>query len=350
MFLSVIEPLLQGKSSILDLCAAPGGKSTHLISMRYKGGSRGGGGSRGRFVSNEVIRSRYNVLKENIVKWGDPSVEVISRDPSAFAKEGRERNCFDFILVDAPCSGEGMFRKEDRAIEEWSPENVALCAARQRRILSDIWPLLLPGGVLVYSTCTFNIYENEQNVEWLVEKYGAEVLSLDEFVRPEWGVKRGGAGGYRLFPGLVRGEGLFVAVLRKAGDVSRSGVGADKRSRARDERGGESKSRSNTDNRNRADVENKSRSTGLSRSHERNSREILVEKAFAIDYLSEYPSVELTKEQALRYLSKETIVLKDAPLGYIRVTYGGLGLGFVKNLGSRANNLYPKNWRIKMEV
>ncbi|MFA7180674.1 MAG: hypothetical protein WC077_05935, partial [Bacteroidales bacterium] len=170
-WLNLPDPLPgKGNLNVLDLCAAPGGKSTHLISMLPQGST---------FTANEVIKSRVAPLRENILKWGNHNAKVISFDARDICSHTlQNNNLFHFILVDAPCSGEGMFRKDPSAIKEWSPENVQNSAARQKRILGDIWPALAPGGYLAYTTCTFNIYENDQNVEWMHDILGAEVIDL----------------------------------------------------------------------------------------------------------------------------------------------------------------------------
>ena len=157
----------EGRPVVLDLCAAPGGKTTDLAASL-----RAMCGDGFTLLANEVMKARFRVLRENVATWGDSRVAVLSRDPSAFP----DRPVFDAIVADVPCSGEGMFRKDDRAVEEWSAQTVAFCAARQRRILSDIWPSLKEGGLLVYSTCTFNREENDGNVGWICEELGAEVL------------------------------------------------------------------------------------------------------------------------------------------------------------------------------
>ena len=190
----------------LDLCAAPGGKSTHLLS-RLSDDSL--------LIANEVIRSRASVLMENIEKWGRDNVIVTNNDPADF---GRLEEFFDLVLVDAPCSGEGLFRKEPEAMHEWSMKNVNLCALRQRRIISDIWLSLKPGGILIYSTCTYNDQENIGNLAWLAGQHDLtfETLMLD----PAWGVtvvNQGLAIGYQCFPNKVTGEGFFFSVIRKSG-------------------------------------------------------------------------------------------------------------------------------------
>lgn len=331
MFLAVLEPIFNilKPRTLLDLCAAPGGKTTHLISMMPRDS---------KLIANEVIRTRVAPLKENVIKWGLHSVDVVSMDVAKicngvrFGDAGESLDSFDFVLVDAPCSGEGMFRKDPSAIAEWSEDNVKLCAARQRRILSDIWDSVNPGGLLVYSTCTFNRYENDGNVAWLKKTYGAEIFDLFGFYRSngledrlnsdlikEWGIVQTEEGGFQFFPGLVEGEGFFFALIQKPGSIP------------------DLVKKSNTKN------NGKSSALKISSQPEH-------EEALSVDYSGKWPSVELSREDALQYLSRNAIKLENAPIGYIRVTYKGLGLGFVKNLGNRANNLYPMNWRIRMQL
>ena len=171
---------------VLDLCAAPGGKTTQLLSHLDDASL---------LVANEVVPSRATILAENVARWGCSNVAVTSSDPAAFASF---RGFFDIAVVDAPCSGEGMFRKDERAVAEWSPDTVRLCAARQRRILADFWPSLAPGGFLIYSTCTFNRFEDEENVDWIVRELGAACREMRHF-----------------YPGEDRGEGFFAALLQK---------------------------------------------------------------------------------------------------------------------------------------
>lgn len=190
---------------ILDLCAAPGGKTTLYSTLAGPGGL---------VVANEVIRQRTSVLTDNVRRWGIGNVAVSSgeaRDLAAY------RHWFDVLAVDAPCSGEGMFRKNPDARGEWSRSNVELCAARQRRILADAWDALRPGGVLIYSTCTFNRRENEDNVSWLAANFAVEPVEID--VPDKWGIEQGEVGEirtFRFYPHLVRGEGFFAAAMRKA--------------------------------------------------------------------------------------------------------------------------------------
>src|SRR5690349_17313185 len=195
---------LRQSLNVLDLCAAPGGKSTHILSLVNRDSL---------LVSNEVIRSRASVLSENIQKWGYPNSIVSNNDPADF---GKLTGFFDVIVVDAPCSGEGLFRKEPEAMEEWSPDNVQLCASRQKRIVADVWPALREEGIFIYCTCTYNRHENEENLRWLQENHAVEFLKLN--IDPAWGVEEvrdGKMTGYRFFPHRAKGEGFFLAVVRK---------------------------------------------------------------------------------------------------------------------------------------
>lgn len=170
----VLRQYVESPVVMLDLCAAPGGKSTHARSVLPEGSL---------LVANEVIRNRSQVLAENLTKWGHPDVVVTNNDPADFSALP---SFFDVILTDVPCSGEGMFRKDPVAVEEWSQENVEICWQRQRRIIADIWPCLKPGGILIYSTCTYNSKEDEENVCWIQQEFGAELLPLE--VRNEWNI------------------------------------------------------------------------------------------------------------------------------------------------------------------
>lgn len=393
MSLSVLEPIFRDfrPREILDLCAAPGGKSTHIISMAMRhssvyssvhsskiAGNKLSAVSHQqdlylpRITCNEVIKSRAAILNENVAKWGVNSVNVTSKDPENFAREG---STFDLILVDAPCSGEGMFRKDPDAISEWSEENVKLCAARQRRILFDIWDALVPGGILIYSTCTFNKYENDDNLSWLKSELGACSFSFFNTQDLEkWGVVITHEGGFQFFPGLVRGEGFYFAVVRKPFDENGeftvfpererlSGVKSEKvkndklkvnsektwsdKLRVKSEKWGSEKNRNvEKDWKRQSEKKQDFSQNSLNSIPEQPEHQLALSVNY--EYEDKWPSVELSKEDALTYLSRNTISLDpNVPLGYLRVTYKGLGLGFVKNLGSRANNLYPINWRIR---
>ena len=294
---------LQPGCQVLDLCAAPGGKTTDLAaSLRERFGDRY------TLIANEVMRNRFGVLRANVETWGDARVNCVSRDPSAFGQEP----LFHAILTDVPCSGEGMFRKDAQAVAEWSPKTVEFCAARSRRILSDIWPTLVPGGILIYSTCTFNHLENDDTVAWIASELGADVLPLPAFppvVNTQYG--------QLLLPGLVPGEGQYVAALRKHSSDGRDGRCV-------------------------------SRSIGpIICDGKRASGSPDASK----NATSTLPLVNVDWETALKYLHGDAIVLpEDAPIGPVTIGYQGHPLGPAKNLGKRCNNLYPKNKRIRMDI
>ena len=366
----VLREYVKEPVAMLDLCAAPGGKSTLCRSVLPEGSL---------LVANEVMRNRAQILAENLIKWGYSEVIVTNNDPSDFSGL---THLFDVILTDVPCSGEGMFRKDQVAVDEWSLENVDVCWKRQRRILNDIWPALKPGGLLIYSTCTFNREENEDNVEWIALELGAEILPVP--TEESWGITRNLIGKYfpvyRFLPHRTKGEGFFLAVLRKHdGVVETVKPRPEKKKKGKDTKGKTSQL-----------VVPKEVKTWLKEpeTYEYTIKETSVHafpKAFSGVYtlLEQYvkvlhagvtmgewkgkdliphhslamstelekevfPKAELTYEQAIAYLRKEGLILDvSVPRGYVLVTYQQIPLGFVKNIGNRANNLYPQEWRIR---
>ncbi|PTX20247.1 16S rRNA C967 or C1407 C5-methylase (RsmB/RsmF family) [Pontibacter mucosus] len=351
---------------VLDLCGAPGGKSTHLASLLSP---------QSLLVSNEVIRSRASILAENIAKWGSGNVLVTSNDPRDF---NRLPGFFDVMVVDAPCSGEGMFRKDAHAMEEWSEENVNLCAQRQQRILMDVWDSLRPGGVLIYSTCTWNEQENEQNIAWLAEQEGAESIKLQ--LEPEWGVVPGqlkGVEGYRFYPHRVQGEGFFLAVVRKAGEEQPL-HGKSKKKKYKLSIAGKKEQALVADwlqqpgqytfvqhgEKISAIPENLFEAADEVYQHlyvvyagtelaEIYGKKLKPLQGLALSqYLdrSVFTSAELSLEQALRYLKKEDTSLGTSGNDWLLLEYKGLPLGWAKQIGNRINNYYPKEWRIRMEL
>ena len=286
----IISPL-----SILDLCAAPGGKSSAAISVLPEGST---------MVSNEPIPNRAQILLENITKWGYPNCTVTNNYPRDFRKAKAK---FDIIICDVPCSGEGMFRKDPATIGEWSMQNVEKCWRLQREIVADAWECLNPGGILIYSTCTFNTKENEENVRYFMEEFDAEILDIP--TEPSWNITGSLLEGfdapvYRFIPGITRGEGLFICALRKSGESNHSYPLSTISSKLR----------------------------------------VLTPDLPEGDY----PRIDIPYQDALKFLRGEAIVLPpDTPKGIVTVTYQGFALGPAKNIGNRANNLYPKPWRIK---
>lgn len=368
---------------ILDLCAAPGGKSTCLASV-LRGGDV--------LVSNEVIGSRASILAENMVKWGNPNTIVTNNDPKDFARLAAS---FDIILADVPCSGEGMFRKDPEALAQWSPENVKLCAARQRRIVADVWPALKEGGWLLYSTCTFNSSENDGNVEWICRELGAEVVLLSNathsfcrLLHPQIvGLQKNASRnmesepdslpvegavetrcGLQLGMGLTRGEGQYVALLRKTsaqkagsqpkvGKPSRkvpcdwleSGVAAYEQSTSA---GIMLKAYPEQTEAQLRFFESSLRAirSGVAVAYVK-GRDLVPQTDLALSRVfrrEAFAQAELTRDQALQFLRCAALQLPDAPRGFNAVTYERVPLGFVKNLGNRANNLFPQAWRLRM--
>ena len=352
----------------LDLCAAPGGKSTLLRSLLPDDCV---------LVSNEPMRPRAQVLAENITKWGHPRSIVTSNFPADFTPLGP---LFDLILVDAPCSGEGMFRKDEVAVSEWSPENVEVCWKRQREILSDIWPTLRAGGLLIYSTCTFNTAEDEENVRWMEDELGAELLPIH--IDEAWGITQSllskVPNAYRFLPGRTRGEGFFLAALRKPenASVDVAETKPKKNKKNKDKRpvvvvpaeckqwltDGDAYTYKVVENQVLAiPTDMEPLQTALSEClyllkagitlAELKGRDAIPSHELAMSTVLNreiFPTYELTYDEALRYLHKEAVVLSsDVARGFVIVTYRGVPLGFVKNLGNRANNLYPNEWRIR---
>ena len=380
MFLSHVVNTLVGDSAApllaLDACAAPGGKTTALIDALPDGSV---------VVANEYVPKRAAILKENIIKWGYPGVVVTRDDTARIARACRD---FDVVVADVPCSGEGMMRKDKTAVEQWSPALVDECVARQREIVANLWDAVAPGGYLIYSTCTFNRKENELMVEHMVRDLGAESVRIP--VEPDWNITPGvdtSCHCYRFLPGLTRGEGLFMAVLRKPGEAERgkglacrggkkpAGKKASRRPSAaaavnvRDVAAAAAKWLSRdggyelTVDEGRVNaVPGNMSALSCALSERLNvihhgvcvgeikggaiipSQSLAMSQALSIDA---FPRVELSREAALDYLRREALTLPDGtPKGFVLVCYESYPLGFVKNLGSRANNLYPSEWRV----
>ncbi|MBR1574206.1 MAG: rRNA cytosine-C5-methyltransferase [Bacteroidales bacterium] len=338
---------------VLDLCAAPGGKTTDLAASL-----RAVCGDRFLLVANEVMRQRATVLADNVGRWGDPCVFVTSVDPAAFAALP---GYFDLIVADVPCSGEGMFRKDPEALRQWSPENVSLCAARQRRIVADVWDALAPQGILVYSTCTFNRYENDGNVRWIADTLGAEVLPLSAdfpgLVATQCGVS--------LLPGFVPGEGQYCAALRKGEGKAWKAPREARRPAVASpawtlfDRPVKVLQRSDIFVAvpeviaAEAAVLESLRPLSMGTAVGTYKGKDLVPHADLALSLAlrkdAFPAVGVDRETALRFLHRDTVTLQ-APKGLVLLTYGELTLGFVKNLGTRCNNLLPQHRRIRMDV
>lgn len=364
MFIGRVLRRLTGETPVayLDLCAAPGGKTTAAIDALPEGSL---------VVCNEIDRTRAQILRENIVKWGSPNCVVANDGAAAF---GKLKGFFDIVAADMPCSGEGMFRKDEEAVRQWSPGLVADCAARQAEIASAVWDALRPGGLFVYSTCTFNREENEKMADYVADRLGAEPVEVA--TDPAWRIRPGIGTAkpcYRFMPHSTRGEGLFVAVLRKSGDAP---------SRGTEKRAGKNVKKLSVPSscrdfllsadRFELSADGDGEVTALPLAHLAKIRQIEqfakvihrgvhlatvkgknVVPAHALALSSElradaFPSADVDYRQAVAFLRGEAVSLPHgAPLGHTLVRYRGYPLGFVKNLGSRSNNCYPKEWRIR---
>ncbi|MGM9796888.1 MAG: rRNA cytosine-C5-methyltransferase [Parabacteroides sp.] len=365
MFLEqAIQTYVKEPVCCLDLCAAPGGKSTLLASCLPEGSL---------LVSNEVIRSRSYILAENLTKWGDPNCVVLNNDPVTIGET--LPHFFDVIVTDVPCSGEGMFRKDSESTQEWSIEHVQLCATRSRRIIHDIWKALKPGGLLIYSTCTYNTEENEENIHYFVEELDAEPLAIP--ISEAWqicGSLRYSYPVYRFFPHRVPGEGFFLAALRKKEGTI---ISSNKTKRKKEKKVTpaipshiiqflkEPQQYQFVWKENKLIAYPKVIEEPISQlinSHLRLlSTGILIGELKGKDFIPAeelalstalnpvaFPKIELTWEESISYLRKEAIILPtETPRSNVIVCFHGYPLGFVKHLGNRSNNLYPAEWRIR---
>jgi NOL1/NOP2/sun family putative RNA methylase len=349
------------KLTAIDLCAAPGGKTTLLASALSPEST---------IVANEVIKNRVPILLENVQKWGMTNIIVTNHDTEDFLPF---RNYFDVVLTDAPCSGEGLFRKDPNAMKEWSPESVTMCAARQRRILTNAAAIVKPDGILLYSTCTYNAQENQDNVKWLLTQ-GFDYVALT--IPAEWGITSTPEG-YQFFPHRTRGEGFFIACLRKT-ILSPKANDTPKTNPPRI--------------RTLAPAKEKTIQHWFSKSEnldffEKPTGEIVFfSKSIAADYYTlasqltrlssgteagifkgndfipshalalstavslDTASIALDKTTALHFLKKENIDTGDAKNGWVAMRHEGLNLGWAKVIGNRMNNYLPKDWRIRMDI
>lgn len=344
------------KLTLLDLCAAPGGKST-LINSNLTNDSL--------VVANEVIKQRAGILAMNLSKWGTSNTIVTNNDPSHFSEM---REVFDAIVIDAPCSGSGLFRKQPEAIEEWSEDNVKLCDARQKRIVADVLPALKAEGYIIYSTCSYSSEENEQQVQWMEKELGLSYTPLKCAI-PEGVIDTGK--GYRFYPNKVNSEGFFIAVLQK----TETSIGGNQQR-------GEKLNLPSNKERQVLQPYFKKESTLQLFSHqtvykvintigfqflERYGKKLYIKKAgvtlgeikhnefipdhewaWAIDKSNVITEVELTLEEALLYLKKENVFPEHAKSlkGLVQINYKGLGIGLAKVLNNRLNNYLPNGFRI----
>lgn len=363
MFLyHLVENILPAQENlkVLDLCASPGGKSTLLASMKQFD----------LVLSNEIISTRLPALNENIVKWGSAKSLISNNDPKDFQSLGE---IFDVVLVDAPCSGSGLFRKDPHALDEWSQKHVAFCAVRQQRILNDAIAVLKPGGYLIYSTCSFSSEENEENVDFLLNTGVLDTIEVH--VPDDWGVvktlsdKKAGYG-YRFYPDRLQGEGFFCSVFQKTHSISTNIHHAIHHHQQMLKNTSELHEWVKT---NQLVVFNED--GALMALHENNAESrstfkqclrlrksgiklgSFMKKGFVPDHelaLSELltdhlSAIELTKEEAIRYLRKEDFETDEMTDGTYLVTYQQLPLGWSKIIRNRLKNNYPLSWRILLK-
>lgn len=355
----VLRHLVKEPVRYLDLCAAPGGKTTTAISALPQGSM---------VVANEIVNARARVLCENLQKWGAPRCVVTCNAPHHF---GRLSHFFDVVAADVPCSGEGMMRKDEQARRQWSPALVKQCADLQRSIIADVWDALRPGGLLIYSTCTYNTLENEQMLAWMVQEYGAEPVAVP--VPEQWHIHpaiEGNLPCYRFMPHRTEGEGLFMAVLRKP-EAPRKEVRLKKAKATK----GKSLPVPKEVRFRLKDADHFDFSVvndevvavpadmapimpafaDLNVMHMGvnvgaiKGKNCVPSHALALSSAlnsAAFPTCEVDYLAAMVFLRGEALSLPQAPRGYVLLTYHSQPIGFVNNLGNRANNLYPKAWRV----
>lgn len=361
MFIShALRQLVDKPVICLDACAAPGGKSLCAIDSLPNGSI---------VVSNEAVPARAAALRENIIKWGTPHSVVTRADARRFAQL---RNTFDVITADVPCSGEGMMRKNSTAVCQWSASLVRECATLQREIVESLWPALQPGGLFIYSTCTFNRDENELIAAFINDSLGG--IPVDIPVNPSWNIAHAIDSPLpclRFIPGRTRGEGLFMTAFRKPGEPGRqkkrqhpvrpvSGPGETAGWISHDSslQISVASDRINAFPPDRLPLLHElEKAAGIDIIHHGvtlghiKGRNIIPAHSLALSTAlnrDAFPNVEISRDNALSYLRCESVTLPPStPRGYILLTTGNSPIGFVKNLGNRVNTLYPRDWRIR---
>jgi 16S rRNA C967 or C1407 C5-methylase (RsmB/RsmF family)/NOL1/NOP2/fmu family ribosome biogenesis protein len=349
-------PLTQGVK-VLDLCAAPGGKST-LLASYFKDGL---------LVSNEVIKSRANILVENISKWGSDNVIVSNNDPKDFA---RLENYFDVMVVDAPCSGSGLFRRDEDAIAEWSEDNVQLCAQRQQRIIANVLPALKQDGIFIYSTCSYSQKEDEDILDWIMQEFNMETIQLP--VNEAWNIievesAQQKAYGYRFYPYKVKGEGFFIAGFKKKDGYVFNAKMPALTAAAKQEQAiaadwlkeKEGLFLFNQQQNILAVPQCRMHDVALLQKHlylrkagvtvgAVKGKELVPHHELALSLLvhENVQRIELSYEQSLNYLKKKDMQFTHVHKGWACVTYKQINLGWIKALPNRVNNYYPVEWRI----
>ncbi|PWK28584.1 NOL1/NOP2/sun family putative RNA methylase [Arcicella aurantiaca] len=345
---------------VLDLCAAPGGKSTLINSLLTP---------ESLLISNEVIRSRANILADNLTRWGTMNTVVTNNDPKDFA---RLTGFFDVLVIDAPCSGSGLFRKDPEAINEWSLDNVTMCSLRQKRIIGDVWASLKEGGTLIYSTCSYSEAENEDIVKWICEEFGAKNLTLDiaNFQINTDLENTKAQSSLRFYPDQIKGEGFFIAAFKKLNSEKETFIRSGKPIKNNSRRTEREIFRTwvngidnftwfeknddyfliNPDHEHIIKLLQSNlylRKAGI-RMGKIAGKDLIPDHELALSlYLSEnIARRELSREQAISYLRRDDFTLEQAQKGWSLMTYEDHGLGWAKILPNRINNYYPKELRI----
>jgi len=346
-------------ATVLDLCAAPGGKSTLLASALPNSF----------IVSNEVIKNRVTILAENISKWGSDNVVVTHNDPRDFA---RLPGFFDCMVVDAPCSGSGLFRKDPKAINEWSEDNVTHCSLRQQRILANVLPALKTGGHLLYSTCSYSPAEDEAICDWLIQQFGLESVPLP--TQPTWGIvetfsKKKQAAGYRFYPDKVKGEGFFIACFVQTAEVETAAINSKYSLTKLSKTDAAIVEPWLTDASLLSIYKQKetiiafpqkwlgyfmivqqflhTRKSGVAIGVIKGSG-LVPHHELALSQLvsKQLQAVELDYDNAIKYLRRSDLLLQESYTGWTLACYQHLAVGWMKLLGNRINNYYPTEWRI----
>lgn len=360
MFLqTIMQQIFENNTQqkVLDVCAAPGGKTT-LLANFFK---------EGLVVSNEVIKTRAGILVENCIKWGTENIIVTNNDPKDFSTLP---NFFDALVIDAPCSGSGMFRKDETALHEWSLENVTLCSQRQKRILADVMDCLKEQGFIIYSTCSYSVEENEDIVDWMMNEFDVQTIKIN--LQQSWNIvetesdKHKGFG-YRFYPDKIKGEGFFVAVLQKKNVTKTQNKKTKNLPNASNQE--ISLFQQHIEHIDQLQVFKNNQAFRVIKKIHFNTLEVLAnnlyikkagiglgeikgkdfipshELAVSMLQLVNFATISFNIEDALRYLKKKELNVQ-ADKGWILVTYFSLPLGWMKVLPNRINNYYPQEWRI----
>lgn len=345
-----IRELIDTDLKVLDLCAAPGGKSTHLSSLLNDNDI---------LLSNEVIQTRVSVLKENLLKWGYPNTIICNNDSRDFSQLGE---IFDIVVVDAPCSGEGLFRKDPNATEQWTVDNVQTCELRQKRILQEIIKCVKEGGFIIYSTCTYNPGENEAQVDYL-EQNGFKSVPFHFENKLE--------SSYKMMPHTHQGEGFFIALLQKtetSGESIDSGIDNSIKT---EKVGSEWQQLINSEVdffkfRNEIaaakpqlfdfykQISKQLKIVQVGTSVGTQNQQLMIpsgELVFSQHFnIESWPSIELSLEQAIQYIGKQIIPHSSSSKGYVTLTYKNIPIGLGKFAGNRINNLFPNEWRLRKQI